>query len=201
MPNNTRGRGRNRARETRSIVNQLKSSLHGHDNKLRFTNPPCYSKRPFNTLTVSHVLPDAGTEYNIGTADVVNYIKNQLGLAEQTKSLIVFKLRRIDLFGVPTGGDQRPAINMDVSSLVPTVGDPATPGNAQVAYGNLFRKQDIGNLSDCAKLSYTFPMHMSDIPMSGVIPINILSASSNVAFAELRFHLSWSTIDVQVPVD
>jgi hypothetical protein len=176
--------------------------MHGHANRLRHFAPPGFARRPFNNLTVSHVVADAGSEQFINAADVVTFLKNQLGLQDQTKTLIVFKLHRIDYYGVPVGSStDRPAISMQISSLIPTVGDPATPGNAVVSYGNLFDKSDLGSLQDCAKLSYTFPKAMADIPLGQTAPFNFLSCASNVPNSELRFHLSWSTISDATPTD
>ena len=184
----------------RRQINALKSSLHGHANELRHSAPPDFSKRPFNNLIVGHVISEAGAEQFIGTADIVGFIQDQLGLQTQTKTQIVFKLQRIDYYAVPIGSSgDRPSVDMEVSSLIPTVGDPATPGNAVVSYGNLFSKLDIGSLQDCAKLSYTFPKAMADIPLGQTADFNLLTCASNVPNSDLRFHLQWSTIAEATP--
>lgn len=186
----------------RREINLLKSSLHGHANKLRFLAPPGFSRRPFNTLTVSHVAPDAATEYLYGPRDVITYLVNQLGLDAQTKTKIVIKVRRVDAYAVPAGpASDRPSITMNVSSLTPTVSDPATPGVAEVGYGNLYNKTDLGNLSECAKLSYSFPRQMSDIPLGYTADFNFVAASANTPFSEMRFHVEWSTIGESTPTD
>lgn len=201
-------RGNNRgvqvvtARTVKREVNALKSSLHGHANKLRHMAPPGFNKRPFNNLVVSHVQQTPNVEEFYGPEDVVQFIKNQLGLQDQTKTKIVFKLKRIDFYAVPIGSStDRPSITMNISSLIPTVGDPATPGNAIVGYGNLYSKNDIGSLQDCAKLSYTFPRAMADIPMGQTADFNFMTCSSNVANSEIRFHLEWSTISEATPTE
>jgi len=187
---------------TRAQVNRLKSELHGHSNRLRHLAPPGFSRRPFNNLVVSHVIGSPGIEEFFNAGDVITFLKNQLGLQDQTKSLIVIKLHRIDYYAVPVGtSTDRPSVSMSVSSLIPTVGDPATPQNAIVSYGNLFDKQDLGSLQDCAKLSYTFPKAMSDIPLSQQASFNFLSCAANVPNSEIRFHLQWSTIAEATPTD
>jgi len=198
MRQSNRGRAQNLLARR---LGHLKRELHGHENKLNHLAPPSFSKRPFNNLVVSHVLVNAGIEDYIGPTDIITYLANQLGLQAQTKNQIVFKIRRIDFYAVPIGSsDDRPSINMEVSSLIPVLADPATPGSAQVSYGNLFRKGDIGSLQDCAKLSYTFPKAMSDIPLASTADFNFLTVSSNQRNSELRFHLSWSTIGEATPV-
>ncbi len=200
--------GRGRASQYQSMnrmraqMGALKSSLHGHANQLQHSAPPGYTRRPFNTLTVAHVVPDAGAEVFVGPVDIINYIKNQLGLSDQTKANIVFKLQRIDYFGTPVGSStDRPSVTMNVSSLVPVVGDPATPGNAVVSYGILYTAIDQGSLQDCAKLSYTFPRSMGDMVMGNTADFNFLSVSSNVPNSELRFHVAWSTAGEAAPTE
>lgn len=197
-----RGRGGPRPVSLRRQFHLLKSSLHGHANRLRFIAPPGFAKRPFNTLTVSHVEVDASTNYLYGPRDVITYLVNQLGLADQTKTKIVIKVRRVDAYAVPAASAQdRPAVTMKVGSLTPTIADPTTPGVATVGYGNLYSKTDLGSLADCAKLSYTFPRNMSDIPIGYTADFNFVEVSANVPFAELRFHVEWSTIGESTPTD
>ena len=173
----------------------LKSALHGHSNKLQHLAPPPVNYRPFNSLVVSHVLPEANLDYKIGPLELVGYLAEQLGLQAQTKTLLVFKLKRIDYYAVPIGtSSDRPAVNMEVASLLPGIADPATPADAVLAYGKLFSGNDTGSLQDCAKLSYTFPQHMADIPLSQVANFHFLEVASNVINAELRFHIQWSTV-------
>lgn len=205
--NSTGRRGRGRAsagsvQALRSQLNALKTSMHGHPNKLRHLAPPGFTKRPFNTMVVSHVIPEAGQEVFVGPVDVITFIKNQLGLADQTKSIMVFKLKRVDYYGTPVGSStDRPSVTMVVSSLVPVVGDPATPGNAIVSYGNLYTAVDQGNLQESARLSYTFPRSMSDMVLGNTADFNFLSVASNVPNSELRFHVEWSTVGEATPVD
>lgn len=199
------GRGRRRARVPQAqtaarSLGTLKSALHGHQNKLSHTTPPPVNYRPYNSLVVSHVMGTPGLDYLFGPKDVVGFIKSQLGLQDQTKTLIVFKLKRVDVFATPIGGStDRPAINMEVCSLVPVLADPATPSSAIVSYGKLFSGNDIGSLQDCAKLSYTFPMHMADIPLSQLAEFHFLEVAANTINAEVRFHVSWSTVGEATP--
>lgn len=198
-----RNRGRGNGRRTAiGVVNGLKSALHGHANKLRHLAPPCVNLRPFNSIVVTHVIPSAGVEYFIKASAIVEYLQNQLGLQAATNTKIVIKLKRIDFYAIPIGpSSDRPACNMIVSSLSPIVGDPVTPGNAIVSYGNLYSSTDVGNLQECAKLSYTFPLHMADIPISTTADFNVCEVASNMTNAELRFHIQWSTVDDAPPYE
>lgn len=200
--NKRKGARPRQAQGVKAQLRQLKSAMHGHQNKLSHLAPPPINYRPYNSLVVSYVAPSAGTEYLIGPKDVVNYLKAQLGLQDQTKTLIVFKLKRIDVYAVPVGSStERPAVNMECSSLVPVLADPATPGNAVVSYGKLFSGNDVGSLQDCAKLSYTYPMHMADIPLNQLAEFTFLEVAANVPNVEVRFHLTWSTVGDATPTD
>jgi len=184
-----------------SQINALKRDMHGHSNQLRGvkTAPPV-TLRPWYQLVVAHTLPDASVEYALSPQDICTYLLNQLGLATQDFSKINIKLKRVDLYGAPTGSSaDRPSVSLVVSSTMPSVGDPTTPGNAEVWYSVLKTIQDNGNLSEVAKASFTYPRAMADLPLSSQSRFTVVQASSNVAFASLRFHVEWCSTDVAPP--
>lgn len=195
-----RGRGRRSAPTVRSQLAQLKRSLHGHSNKLTWMAPPQVTLRPWYPLVLQYVVPNAGTETFFTPSELCNTLAVQLGLPSQASSVLNVKVSRVDAYCLATGAStDRPAITMDVSSLSPSVGDPATPGNAEVFYGILKKLSDQGNLSDCAKVSYTWPAHMADIPLSSQSVFSLAAVAGNLANTSVRFHLLWSTSDIATP--
>jgi hypothetical protein len=179
----------------------LKKSLHGHANRLSHPAPPQITKRPWYPCVVDLVIASAGVETFYTPSDIVNRLIDQLGLITQNKPVINIKVQRVDAYCMPTGAStDRPAISMDVSSVTPGIGDPATPGSAEVFYGILKKLSDLGNLSDAAKVSYTWPRHMADMPLSSNAVFNLTAVSGNLANTTVRFHLLWSTTDVGTPV-
>jgi hypothetical protein len=149
---------------------------------------------------VNAVIPTAGVDTIYSPTDIINALTTQLGLNAQTKTQVNIKLQRVDVFGMATASSpDRPAVNADVSSIIPAIGDPSTPGVAEVFYGVIKKLSDQGNLSECAKVSYTWPLHMADIPLNHNAVWTVVSAAGNVANVTLRFHVLWSTTDVAPP--
>jgi len=157
--------------------------------------------RPWYPLVLDKVIANAATETFYRPKDLCETVANQLGLGAQAIPLLNIKLSRVDVYCMPTGSStDRPAVSLICSSLVPSVGDPATPAAAEVFYGNLKRLSDQGNLSEAAKVSYTWPLHMADIPMNHGVAFNVAAASGNLVNTCVRFHVLWSTCDVATPV-
>jgi hypothetical protein len=195
-----RGR-RPQAQSARSQVQMLKRAMHGHKNNIRHVAPPQVTRRPWYPLVVDYVKPEAGIEVFFTPSEICNILVNQLGLPSQASSIVNIKVSRVDVYSMPTGSStDRPSVSMDVSSVTPSIGDPATPGTAEVFYGIMKKLSDQGNLSDAAKVSYTWPSHMQDIPLSSQSVFTLVAASGNQANTLTRFHLLWSTSDSATPV-
>lgn len=93
----------------------------------------------------------------------------------------------------------RPAVNADFSSLIPQCGDPTTPGVAIVAYPLIKRLEDLGGVSSAARVSYTWPKSMSDVPLNKNADFVIAEVASNMTEIDVRWHVQWSTSDVATP--
>lgn len=179
----------------------LKRSMHGHANKLSHVAPPQISRRPWYPLVLDYVTPTAGTETFFSPSEIITILVSQLGLPSQATANMNIRLNRVDVYGMAVAGStDRPSVSMDVSSLVPSLGDPATPGAAQIFYPILKKLADQGNLSESAKVSYTWPSHMADHPMSAQTEFTVVATSGNVANLLTRFHLHWSNTDSAAPI-
>jgi len=197
-----RGRGNRRQGVTaKRQISMLKRSLHGHRNNINHVAPPQVTKRPWYPLVVDYVKPEAGIEVFFTPSEIVNILCNQLGLPSQASSIINIKVSRVDVYSMATGAStDRPAVQLDVSSVTPSIGDPATPGSAEVFYGIIKRLADQGNLSDAAKCSYSWPAHMADLPLSSQSVFTLVQSSGNMANTLTRFHLLWSSSDQATPI-
>jgi len=179
----------------------LKRAMHGHKNNIRHVAPPQVTKRPWYPLVVDYVKPEAGIEVFFTPSELCNILVNQLGLPSQASSIVNIKVIRVDAYSMPTGSStDRPSVSMDVASVTPSIGDPATPGSAEIFYGIMKKLADQGNLSDAAKVSYTWPSHMQDQPLSSQSVFSLVSSSGNQPNTLTRFHLLWSTSDIATPV-
>lgn len=181
-------------------ISLLKRQMHGHANNIRHVAPPQVTVRPWYPLVVDYVQPTAGVGVFFTPEEIINVLANQLGLAAQDKTKINIKLHRVDVYSMPTGSStDRPAVTLDASSITPAIGDPATPGSAEIFYGIMKKLTDQGNLSDAAKCSYTWPTHMADLPLSAQSIFTVVATSGNMANTLTRFHVLWSTTDVAPP--
>jgi hypothetical protein len=195
-----RNPGANAGNQALRAVRELKRSLQGNKNEMRGLAPTEITKRPWYPLVVSTVIASAATETFYSPADIINILSSQLGLSSQTKTVVNIKLHRVDVWGMATGAStDRPAVSLDVSSLIPGVGDPVG-STSEIFYGIIKKLTDQGNLSESAKVSYSWPAHMADVPLNSNVVFTTVAASGNVANIAVRFHLLWSTSDIAAPV-
>jgi hypothetical protein len=202
-----RGQGNNPARQ----IALLKSSLHGHANKLRSTNPPAFTTKPFNSLTVGLVLPDASSfeqqQPVFAAFDLNALIKSTtLQLYNASVPLPVVKLSRVDLWAIPKAAvvteqsytiNPIPSIRMKVYSLNPSMG--RTGSNELLGdQCPLKTLADIGMPGNSAAVvSYTYPRDQADVAHTDISgSFNILkyhNGAENEVHA--RFHVHWSTAE------
>lgn len=195
----TRGRGANRRSITRSL-NLLKSEMHGHANNLRALDPPKVNRRPFQSIVVQQTLLSSGTSIGVQVTGIVKALLGQLGLATQDATLITIKIKRCDCWAVnKSNSTVRPAVNADFSSLIPQVADPTTPGNAIVAYPIMKRLEDIGSTTKAARVSYTWPISMRDMPINQNADFVVMETSSNMTEIDVHWHIDWSSNDIASP--
>jgi hypothetical protein len=182
-------------------INSLKSALHGHANNPRSPDPPKVNRRPYYTLVVQQTITGSGAAIAVQVSQLVKATLGQLGLATQDATLINIKLQRCDVWAVSRADSSvRPALNADFSSLIPTMGDPTTPTNAIVAYPKIKRLEDIGSVSNAARVSYTWPLSMRDIPLNQQSDFVLIETSSNLVETDIFWHIQWNTGDIASPV-
>lgn len=203
MNNNINSRPRRRPQRTaKQQIAAMKRSAHGHKNILNWSAPPQVTARPWYNLVLDLVIANAATDTYFSPKSLITRLCTQLGLPSQAASVINIKAKRVDAFTMATGAStDRPAISMDVSSTQPSVGDPLTPGNAEVFYGVMKKLSDQGNLSDAAKVSYTWPTAQADVPLSSQSVFSLVSVAGNQPNTCVRVHVLWSTTDIAVPLD
>jgi len=186
-----------------AALSRYKREQHGHENKLQTVDTPTVNKRPFNTIKLHFIkeTDQVGIAFSITINDIVSLLLSQLGLQTKTSSIVVIKLQRVDAWATSAAGDAlRPAVTADISSLVPQLGDPATPGNAIVHYPVLKKLTDTGSVSRPARVSYTWPLSQREIPLSKNSNFTVVTFASNVKETDVYFHVHWSTADVSPPV-
>jgi hypothetical protein len=195
-------RNQMQVRSQRRAFQQLKNSLHGHANRLRALDPPATNRRPYFSVVVQQTVLSTGTSIGIEVSSVVKALANQLGLVANDNKIINVKIQRCDVWGVSKANSSvRPAVNADFSSFVPTVGDFQTPGNAVVAYPLMKRLEDIGGVTSAAKVSYSWPRSMSDIPLNQTANFVVVEVASNLTEIDIRWHVQFSTADIADAID
>lgn len=165
--------------------------------------PRPYTARPFNTQKVHLYFSSAspGTQFLVSVKTLIQALGDQLGLVAQCQSQLVIKLQSMTAWGVgQTDATNRPSINADISSLVPTLGDPATPGAAEISYPLLKKLYDQGSNIEPARVGYSWPRAMRDVPLSAQSNFIAFSVSPNTNACDVYFVVQWAFNDVAVPV-
>lgn len=175
-------------------------SLHGYQVKLRHMAPPPIVKRPFNNLVLNLVIPTAGTETFYTPAAIGAGIIGQLGLAAADIGNINFKISEVHVYTMATASDSdRPAVSLNASSTIPSISD-SSSGGTDVFYSIIKRLQDVGNLSEAARVGFHWPSHMADMPLSASQSFCVFAAAGNCANTTVRIHLRYSHNSDSAPV-
>lgn len=192
----------------RGALNQLKSSLHGHENKLRQTNPPTVNLTPYNTIIVSEEYADTGSVTSRTVKDIAEALLVQLGFGPDSGVAVRIKIQRIDAWALPSkaesGGtftfQQTPIVAAKFFSLISQVDNAATSSSKTGFKVGLKEIRDEGLSGQQAAIaSYSWPRDQADMPL-GEASTNadtgkVISISSEVGNRIiLRYHLHWSTI-------
>lgn len=191
---NARGRGGPRRGLNRNVANQLamlKSSLHGHENRLKATDPPPFTRKPFNTITVEAILEHAENG-QVTVTGIISALRSQLDMALSQD--VTIKIKRIDLW-VP-GLLATPSIRGRFFSLVMAQSTSSTTSHSIL----LKSLQDIGTLgASAAVVSYSWPRDQQDIPLnpetSDGQPVFEYTTAHDESQVYARYHLLWCTGD------
>jgi len=173
--------------------------LNGGRRNLTGPAPRDFKPRPFWDLTINLVIPNASEETYFTNQDIIAGIITQLGLNAGDKDAIVFKIHSIDAWAIPQAAStDRPAIAMEVSSLVPQVED-TTVAPVAISYPVLMNLRDVGNLSDAAKVGYAWPAAQAEMPLGNQANHTIVAVAGNVANTNVRVHLKFGFGGESVP--
>lgn len=194
---NNRGGRNSVSRPLNASLGALKSSLHGHANKLTATNPPPFTRKPFNTITVESIQPIA-VDASVTIENIVAALKAQLGnKTVPLDSPVTIKIKRIDLWAIG-GLEVVPTVRASFYGLSPQISSQQT---AQIYVSPQKSLEDIGTPgASAAVVSYSYPRDQSDIPLSphvfgtSSIPVFSLTIQENTV-CYMRFHLLWNTAD------
>lgn len=204
-----RARGQTRVPNARASMGALKSSLHGHENKLRSTNPPSVNQTPFNTIVVAEDIPGTGTFVEVDLQDIDAALRNQLYL--DGNDVLRIKVQRIDFWSLAdavTGASGTFSINPKIEarfySLVQSIGQ-TTPGTTE-AYPIVQKELDDIGLSGqaAAKVSYSYPRAQADLALkpppagqgSFTPALVALCKTQAGCTVKARYHLHWCTVPV-----
>lgn len=205
----------NRNNSLRVALGSLKSSLHGHENKLRGLAPPPVNQIPFNTIVVAEDIPGNTSFVMVDINSLSEKLRDQIYL-NATDRLRV-KVQRIDFWSTPdavefSGGtgtiQQNPKVEAKFYSLVQSIGGTT---NADFKYPVLIKELDDEGMSGvtAAVVSYQYPRAQSDIPMkpapsdlSITDPRLIAAVRAPVGCTvKARYHLHWNTVEPENELD
>lgn len=187
----TRGRG-SRRRGTAGLVS--KPELYGHEVHIARPEPSPITQQPWYPLVIQDDLTVSSNFASYDTAAIVGLIQTQLGLPAQAQTRLNFQIRQVEMWAIAgTGDTAAPRAELNINSLQPVVGNPTTPGNAEVTYPRLKQLTDLGNLSKAAVVSYKWPVAESHKALSNGALFNVCSYKTTVPYSFLRFHVLWNS--------
>merc|ERR1711887_34136 len=194
----------------RVALGSLKSSLHGHENKLRATNPPPVNQSPFNTIVVAEDIPGTGSFVDIDINDVCEKLRDQLFLNSSDNLRI--KMLRMDVWCLSDETvldgtanavvNKNPSVTAAFYSTVQSIGGIT---NGAEKYPVLLKEIDDEGLAgqSAAVVSYSWPRAQADIPMKSAPADLTISEPRLIAqvrsplltTAKVRYHLNWNTVE------
>jgi len=212
---NTNSRN-NMHNDVKSQLNALKSSLHGHSNEFAAIAPKGFTRKPFNTITVESLRSSYDTfgSHIVTLQELIGDLRAQLALSGEvttgdptadpptplvTLNNLCVKIKRIDIFAKPPGGDKVCSVRGHFYSLVPLYGLGPSQIGAQMPMKSL---EDVGlEGAEYAKVSYTYPRDQSDMPLCvvvdqpgvGHLAVCKVTPGSKTDTVVIRYHLLWNT--------
>jgi hypothetical protein len=164
-------------------------------------DPEPIDLKPWYKARVDFNIPTGGTSLYFTAQDVINKLYEQMGLGPQSKDNTNIKVKGIRAWCTAAGpSTQRPTINLDIGTVFTPVGDPATPGPAEVFYGKRKVIRDNGSLSSPARLGWKWSLADSDMPLNYNTIFSLVEVAGNLDNATLRFYIQWSITGVADPV-
>lgn len=214
-----RGRSRpgaNRGANARVMIGNLKSSLHGHRNKLSGTNPPPVNLIPYNTITLT--LDEGGQADTLKVLTVYSIREALLKQLNLEGKKVRFKIQRIDVWSLAnevTGAASgvfavNPTVFARFFSLVQSVGNTST---GAVAFPVVMKEMTDTGLSgqSAAVVSYSYPRDQADLALKPAPPGEGVGPTDEPKVVEIRapvtctmtirLHLHWSPIELEEEVN
>lgn len=193
------GRGRSGV----AAVTQLRTQLNGGKSTPRSVDPPQVTLQPWYPLVVNIQQGSPGTAKSYNVSNLVDRLVAQLNLSVQSKPDINVRIKRVVIWNaaIPSD-DDRPSVNLKMSSFIPVVADPVSPGpTADVDYPIFMSATDAGSLSRPAKAGITLPMLQAKQVLSNANQFTVFEAvGGGGKFATIHVHLEWCSSGVATPV-
>lgn len=166
--------------------------LNGGKRTLSGPAPRDFKPRPYFSLTCNLNIASASEMTYFTNQDIITAVISQLGLNAADANIMVVKLHTVDAWAVPEASStDRPAVSMDVSSLIPQVED-TTAAPVAIVYPILMQLKDVGNLSQAAKVGYTWPASQAQMPLGFQANHTVVAVSGNVTNVTVRVGLQFS---------
>jgi len=195
-----KGKGTSRIARLEQRLASLQTDINGRVLANRSVDPPRVNLRPYYPLVLSLDAPTAGDELVLFASDLVSGVAKQLGLATETRQRMNVRVQQVRMWGFQYGtASDRVSVNMDVSSLVPTVQDIAAEPLVAVNYPIIAKLKDFGSSAKPAFVGYEWPKSHQLVPLHSNSNFQVVAAASNANNATLLVHVLWSTTDVAPP--
>jgi len=180
-------------------VNGLRKEITGHRLKLNGQmGPNAVTLRPWNSVVLKLFRETSSGPQLVDTSLLGTAIANQLGLATQSTPKINFRIKTVKVWAVATAAlAAPPEVKLNISSLIPNVADNgglATGGE----YPVLSILDDVGTLSEAARVGYAYPLAMQQMTTSSDAGYTLFRIESNTD-TQMHVEILWCLTDLAIP--
>jgi len=158
-------------------------------------DPPQINKTPWYRVTL--LFEDAysaGTAYQLLPNNIKTRLGNQFGIPANSMPELVFKMRSVFVWSVADATSQSVSVEVDISSLVPTVSDNANPTAPRaVFYGTNVKLVDTGTLNKPAAVGYKYSLQDRSVIISTSQSFALMQyAAGGGGYLRLQLHILFS---------
>jgi len=183
----------------KSELGMLKSSLHGHANKLMMVTPPSFNRKPWNNIVVedTDTMKAGGTKIEL--SQIISALRDQLELPSEVTNLAI-KIKRIDVWQLPmsASGSTVKSVRAKFYSIHAMHGLAGSSPGVQIPLALLENTGAYG--AQAPVVSYSWPRDQQDIPLvplvsgSTTTELQVLNVEGIVDEPFImRYHLFWNT--------
>lgn len=165
-------------------------------------DPPVFNKTPWFRVTLQFEdAYQAGYAYQLTPKNIRSRLGNQFGIPVNAMPELIFSLRSVFVWAIADAQSKSVSLELDVSSLVPSVSDDASPtAPRSVYYGNNVKLIDCGTLNKPAAVGYHYSASDRAMKMSTEQQMTLLQyAAGGNGYLRMHLHVALCFAGVSPP--